>query len=103
EDGIRDDLVTGVQTCALTISARHRRRALLEGNCSRVLNPATARIAESIRQMSSLSARAGGLEVRLRFAGALRGEGIRALVARVRSEERRVGRGSECEWGATAR
>src|SRR2546425_7268909 len=27
EDGIRDKLVTGVQTCALPISSRHRRSA----------------------------------------------------------------------------
>src|SRR5258708_24962743 len=35
EDGIRDDLVTGVQTCALPISKRLRPNAVLESSIFR--------------------------------------------------------------------
>src|SRR5258708_37371084 len=44
EDGIRDDLVTGVQTCALPIS-----------NCNHRLNQAHARLGFSIPQLMQLA------------------------------------------------
>src|SRR5207244_8080865 len=88
EDGIRDDLVTGVQTCALPIS-----RAATE------------------RDTRALAARPHHADVRpvglLRRRDALRvlpdtREGARPLDPahrrRSRSEERRVGKECRCRW-----
>src|SRR5207247_8273455 len=70
EDGIRDPLVTGVQTCALPIYA-------LRGDCR------TERDAR-------------GQAIRCRHGGGVR----RAVVVnRERSEERRVGKECRCGWG----
>src|SRR5258708_30469476 len=87
EDGIRDDLVTGVQTCALPISTK-----LTAENCPRKpLQPATRRCS------GALTVTAGG------------GGGAGAAVAAVsprrlrpnkRSEERRVGEEGRSPWSA---
>src|SRR5258708_19025296 len=66
EDGIRDDLVTGVQTCALPISARERRataaRPIFQsaGQLIRRAQPAE-RIASSIADPAPLARRGRAL------------------------------------------
>src|SRR5688500_20220778 len=86
EDGIRDYKVTGVQTCALPISTG-------ASACSR---SATRSVADSIPT-----------ERRMRFAGVANGaSAVEACVIRVgtsmrlRSEERRVGKGRGARGGA---
>src|SRR5207244_4613617 len=91
-DGIRDDLVTGVQTCALPISQTER-RATARGNddrsCSdrrshcRSAKPGS--LASASAQTGRTSRRAGGPEIYAR------GRARRARNVRLRSEERRVG------------
>src|SRR5207244_6890853 len=77
EDGIRDDLVTGVQTCALPISLRERRfRRCAPGPC--------------------LDGRRGARRGQTRRA-MRRGSVDGARVEISRSEERRVGK--ECRSG----
>src|SRR5207244_7930728 len=75
EDGIRDDLVTGVQTCALPISPRFRPAWTSAGNAG--LTPVERTSTESPgRVQSSIGAR--------RFVS--------------RSEERRVGKECRTRW-----
>src|SRR5438093_3508301 len=71
EDGIRDWSVTGVQTCALPISAARLRRL----------------VAQHRAEILALARKYGATSIRL-FGSVARGD------ARERSEERRVGR--EC-------
>src|SRR5207244_9809193 len=75
EDGIRDDLVTGVQTCALPISLD---RGLVQPRASALLG----------RRPPSHRARSGG---RKRSAAAAEGPSCGTWAGR-RSEERRVGK-----------
>src|SRR5207244_9945317 len=80
EDGIRDDLVTGVQTCALPISTPAE--AVTFSVLERVARAARAVLADRTIRM------------RLQFwAGAIEYAQLRGVV---RSEERRVGK----EWRA---
>src|SRR5207244_10441668 len=73
EDGIRDDLVTGVQTCALPIfDARH-------GSAG--------------RRSRTRDLRAGAMDPGRCHAASAAGE------RSARSEERRVGKGWRCWWG----
>src|SRR5438034_10087953 len=72
EDGIRDHCVTGVQTCALPISA-----ALRRPRCR---------------------GRAGGQDEGLGFPERQGGRGSRRILVRERSEERRVGKECRCRW-----
>src|SRR5207244_8417402 len=84
EDGIRDDLVTGVQTCALPISA----------NATAVadLKIASSPIAlQEVVVTGLYGSRAANGVVRVRGATAL---GYLGSEADARSEERRVGKGS---------
>src|SRR5207244_8685314 len=70
EDGIRDDLVTGVQTCALPISHRPEGTALA-GRCARAGCPAVpgrARDAEHHRSRDRSEERRVGKECRSRWA-----------------------------------
>src|SRR5947208_12147479 len=87
EDGIRDDLVTGVQTCALPISEPRRRQT--EGGWLR--HAQHVRRAEALHQLLADAVgewiAAGEHDHRLSPAG-------------LRSEERRVGK--ECRSGWTA-
>src|SRR5205823_7750943 len=73
EDGIRDKLVTGVQTCALPISSRPARwpRSPASSRCSRTSSSARA------------SSRCGSASAR---------------TTRERSEERRVGKECSSRW-----
>src|SRR5207247_7886119 len=84
EDGIRDPLVTGVQTCALPI-------LLVSAQTRLSIDPARLYLAGF----------SGTARVALRLAVALRGHvaGVIA-VGGARSEERRVGK--ECRWGGWA-
>src|SRR5947208_15151741 len=74
EDGIRDDLVTGVQTCALPISRE-------------ALAPVGA-----VRETTS--------EVLWRELGPILDEEIDRLPEKYRSEERRVGKECRSRWWA---
>src|SRR5205823_6817057 len=88
EDGIRDKLVTGVQTCALPISSctAARNFSSLNGLIKKATGPmamAVARAARSSRAVITIT----------------RGRGETAHIRARRSEERRVGK--ECRsWGA---
>src|SRR5258708_13212779 len=86
EDGIRDDLVTGVQTCALPIWAP--RTDPVRGP-PRLLLGARTRVAhgDALDQ--------GRARLRLRLDG--RGRGLRGDRA-PRSEERRVGKECRSRW-----
>src|SRR5438552_5608102 len=87
EDGIRDDLVTGVQTCALPISAR-RASAAICASSTKAMGTATARNCSAIRR-----------SVERRITSSRR----RAPLAPAndwRSEERRVGKEYRCRGGA---
>ena len=80
EDGIRDDLVTGVQTCALPIS-------VLAGVHSQIAQKAA--IGESI-----VTEAVSGFELTLQ--GEWSGSDVRLAYAR--SEERRVGKECRSRW-----
>src|SRR2546430_10976030 len=88
EDGIRDLTVTGVQTCALPISA---------GESSNVFEHSLATIAETWRLDSAGLERAAELvhhERRERFALDVLSDDHE----RLRSEERRVGKECRSRW-----
>src|SRR5438552_14596871 len=62
EDGIRDDLVTGVQTCALPISPRRSatRRGAVSSGCSRKSTPPSSPwISRTTRSATPATRRAG--------------------------------------------
>src|SRR5258708_17235737 len=80
EDGIRDDLVTGVQTCALPISSG--------GKTGEFFDWKTAFVEKAFEQLPGLTA--GG-----RDGPRFRSEGVE--YAR-RSEERRVGKECRSRW-----
>src|SRR5258708_25178422 len=86
EDGIRDDLVTGVQTCALPISDRDvgepRTRFPSETSCA------------SLQPHAATSAVTGLLSIE-RAKKAARGS---RCAGPVRSEERRVGKECRSRW-----
>src|SRR5207244_6926341 len=84
EDGIRDDLVTGVQTCALPISATLK--------CSRAISSFTSPFTNRTRGIScSTMNRSTALTYSPPIRPSTTGDGIGN-----RSEERRVGK--ECEY-----
>src|SRR5947208_5523041 len=92
EDGIRDDLVTGVQTCALPISCCDRPHAT--GVHPPVRNgPKNGGRSES----SPRSGLAPGS-----FLGPNLTRGLRAMSPAPRSEERRVGKECSSQWPADA-
>src|SRR5207244_4650541 len=94
EDGIRADLVTGVQTCALPIS----RRAPVPGSASRgrpSRNPAPVRRLEGSYRTRSRDQGSGSYL--LVAAGACRSQSDNYYVMIIRrSEERRVGKTCGC-------
>src|SRR5206468_7360459 len=95
EDGIRDLIVTGVQTCALPISRRHAGDQLLVVLAVPGLVEAellVQRLLLDVRQDGDAPAQAG-----LAVLG-LQGRG-REVAVGVRSEERRVGKEWRCGWG----
>src|SRR5207244_6210003 len=91
EDGIRDDLVTGVQTCALPISAGKQDSMSKDATIGLVVPFAEDKVPDEGLQM---------------YPGARfvpRGVGVRSLTpegyAAARSEERRVGKEGRTRWG----
>src|SRR5205823_9265723 len=94
EDGIRDKLVTGVQTCALPIS-RPRPSAAAEKAVE--IRP------QRVRQIPQ-AAEGRGREVlvptALAFAGRHGGPGLLRFAGLERSEERRVGKECRGRWAA---
>src|SRR5207244_7427385 len=77
EDGIRDDLVTGVQTCALPILSEVARAASREARAARATSLTAARNASIVESDSS------------------------PMLA-IRSEERRVGKECRDRWAGAA-
>src|SRR2546421_6709324 len=84
EDGIRDLIVTGVQTCALPISGRVAGRVAARAISSR---RSTIRLSLRINDATKL-----GSAARLRTGGASQ------LTRFARSEERRVGKECRSRW-----
>src|SRR5258708_24062251 len=85
EDGIRDDLVTGVQTCALPIYLRENRDFL----------SAVAILPEVVPHDHHLET----ISLRLHLAAATRELGqLEAAYSYYRSEERRVGKECRSRW-----
>ena len=92
EDGIRDDLVTGVQTCALPISPRQSNYVTLRLSNTQVIILASViavSVSSLITQLSSLHTSAVTSQ----------SAGDRAPTAPdTRSEERRVGKECRSRW-----
>src|SRR5258708_31830728 len=86
EDGIRDDLVTGVQTCALPISDELARiKAYIRGSMLLGME-GTHQVASWLGGQESL--RSDVLDI----------DKMVALIEAVRSEERRVGKECRSRW-----
>src|SRR5258708_29924208 len=86
EDGIRDDLVTGVQTCALPILAAHR----CVGSWNRLLLPRCAAMTQRIDRLSRVRVGRDLFSETAFWSGPHEtGE---------RSEERRVGKECRSRW-----
>src|SRR3989440_5831095 len=83
EDGIRDLIVTGVQTCALPISPQPLIDSTRRGYG---YDPAAA------RTLLAEAGSSGGIDVRLWRTG------TNVELSRVRSEERRVGKECRSRW-----
>src|SRR5258708_20809541 len=85
EDGIRDDLVTGVQTCALPISHPLRRKRLLDLEVDEV-----DAFGEGDEDVEAGADDAVEFAESLDYAGGVGADG--------RSEERRVGKECRSRW-----
>src|SRR5207244_7102412 len=94
EDGIRDDLVTGVQTCALPICAGIDDLVAVLGQSPSIGTGSVRRIAQLMRifPAARFMPIRGNLDTRLRKLDA--GEYDALVLAR--SEERRVGKEGRC-------
>src|SRR5205807_4357687 len=97
EDGIRDYKVTGVQTCALPISQEVGRRAQATSTRERVRaildeHEIEQALARARHEHERCRKRDGGLEMHRVT------RGKRVEQQRVRSEERRVGKGGRARW-----
>src|SRR5207244_8976132 len=100
EDGIRDDLVTGVQTCALPIFMVSW-LVVLASRPARILISSTAASGFSRITLTNMSLeilRVSSFEVAL--AVAVRGTSPKIAISPRRSEERRVGKGVRLGWAA---
>src|SRR5258708_24167908 len=84
EDGIRDDLVTGVQTCALPISLIQRKKSDDEISRERA-DAAQANEQKYQRQMNEMQQRQIESQQRV-------------IEQQARSEERRVGKECRSRW-----
>src|SRR5205823_8768897 len=92
EDGIRDKLVTGVQTCALPIWLMQDR-------------PRAGELAEAVREFIETEILPSIDDPRLRFRALVAANGLAILerelaIGAPRSEERRVGKECRCRWAA---
>src|SRR5207244_4560043 len=92
EDGIRDDLVTGVQTCALPISSQDLNAILFGPSCARC--PRTSTLYRSRSHFLAIAPAATRIMVSRAEA---RPPPRRS---RRRSEERRVGKECRARWSA---
>src|SRR5699024_11816262 len=93
EDGIRDRNVTGVQTCALPISAQRTsemRDRRIDGNDEVERRDGRSRLGEILQQWREVDDVAAEIEQRGRIVGPRR------------SEERRVGKEWSCRLGQEA-
>src|SRR5258708_31317721 len=86
EDGIRDDLVTGVQTCALPISCRGR---MVRARSHRTRSPLPSDPGRG-------RGRRSGTPAGVRILGIW--NPVAARLRRLRSEERRVGKECRSRW-----
>src|SRR5207244_8915185 len=91
EDGIRDDLVTGVQTCALPIFRQSLRQCILDESC----HPSSK--GDTVHTMEHITAPRASLALRTISDRILPTVGYRPNFGTVdidgaRSEERRVGK-----------
>src|SRR5260370_16993568 len=95
EDGIRDSSVTGVQTCALPISADRGTAGL-----GRDVRPIQPRLDLVLPRIGKLSASGGEELDPVVLEGIVRGRQHDAAVGveRPRSEERRVGKECRSRW-----
>src|SRR5258708_25673624 len=86
EDGIRDDLVTGVQTCALPISD--------------IFPACNSRRDQKQQWRSRRELQAGKISVLLELAAAMVPQNARPVIEALqwRSEERRVGKEGRSRW-----
>src|SRR5437588_12313472 len=100
EDGIRDHCVTGVQTCALPISRRARRRALRRIPGAR-RGPGALR-PRGLPPLAAVRARAQGAAAAAAELSAVARLSlrVRAAAPRDRSEERRVGKECRSRWSS---
>src|SRR2546423_11858153 len=89
EDGIRDKLVTGVQTCALPI--------FLLGLVVGLVVGAAAGVAWARSRTATIAARAKAAEEKVAYVEERLSERFQALSAQ-RSEERRVGEEGRSRW-----
>ena len=94
EDGIRDTSVTGVQTCALPISATKNGQDKKRGRC-RNENWAKKSGAQPQQEMGSI--KSGGAAATEMVSKKSRGAAATGTGA-VRSEERRVGKACRSRW-----
>src|SRR5207244_7892859 len=97
EDGIRDDLVTGVQTCALPICSerisitRPSRASSPPSASSGTMAAIQVFLLASYNACRRLDAVSSGPNTRKLV-------GLLFITSRRRSEERRVGKGWRCRW-----
>src|SRR5205823_9604016 len=88
EDGIRDKLVTGVQTCALPISSS--RSCDADGGDESAL--------EELEQRTGIKTALDVQPKQLEIGGELGATLFRITEEALRSEERRVGKECRCRW-----
>src|SRR5205823_9767023 len=103
EDGIRGKLVTGVQTCALPISCSSEGELAREAEfgLSEFVAPATEVAVGAEREHDEIL---GGEHAReYAYLFVVDDHLIERAEARVRSEERRVGKGCRSRWGGGRR
>src|SRR2546425_7880774 len=84
EDGIRDKLVTGVQTCALPISARTANRCSSDHMTAFPLAPSANAVRDTVRRLAAIHP--GPYRV------------VSCYLKLERSEERRVGKECRSRW-----
>src|SRR5207247_8254468 len=95
EDGIRDPLVTGVQTCALPIWPIGRTG--VTKSCSNVPRSFSRTIENAVRKVVTFNSRMAVSPGKKKFGE--RESGLKSSFGRMRSEERRVGKEGRARRG----
>src|SRR5205823_7974702 len=95
EDGIRDKLVTGVQTCALPISALRFEYRPVRAWFQPTYSPCTASEADRARNLSRIALKCRPVS---KFLEVTEAEARFSFRERGRSEERRVGKECRAGW-----